>query len=184
MDWSPFDIVGLDAFRSLRNAAPYRNDLRKEFTHGKPVAIMEVGCCTFRGAGDYGGSGWYVAMEPDGVTPKPHLVRDESEQVRYLDELITVFGDEGVDCLLVRLRRLRHSPPSVRTVRPAWGSWWSSGVRRAMAWATHTPSFAGLSFTQSSQTEPSCPDGLRVQSVLAVLEEPAGENSVYTSVVG
>ncbi|MET8610330.1 hypothetical protein [Streptomyces misionensis] len=97
VDWSPFDIVGLDAFRSLRNAAAYRDDLRKKFAHGKPVAIMEVGCCTFRGAGDYGGSGWYVAMEPDGVTPKPHLVRDESEQVRYLDELMPVFEDEGVD---------------------------------------------------------------------------------------
>ncbi|SED95013.1 hypothetical protein SAMN04490357_6419 [Streptomyces misionensis] len=97
VDWSPFDIVGLDAFRSLRNAATYRDDLRKEFTHGKPVAIMEVGCCTFRGAGDYGGSGWYVAMEPDGVTPKPHLVRDEGEQVRCLDELMPVFEDEGVD---------------------------------------------------------------------------------------
>ncbi|KUN15374.1 hypothetical protein AQJ11_43330 [Streptomyces corchorusii] len=82
---------------------------------------MEVGCCTFGGAADCGGSDWYVAMEPDGVTPKPHLVRDESEQVRYLDELITVFGDEGVDCLLVRLRRLRHSPPSVRTVPTGLG---------------------------------------------------------------
>ncbi|WP_406311722.1 hypothetical protein OHA77_23825 [Streptosporangium sp. NBC_01639] len=33
MDWSPFDIVGLDAFRGLRNAATYRDDLRKEFAH-------------------------------------------------------------------------------------------------------------------------------------------------------
>ncbi|MGW1786453.1 hypothetical protein ACWCQQ_46400 [Streptomyces sp. NPDC002143] len=97
VDWSPFDIVGLDAFRGLRNAATYRDDLRKEFTHGKPVAVMEVGCCTFHGAGDYGGSGWYVAMEPDGVTPKPDLLRDESEQVRYLDELMPVLEDEGVD---------------------------------------------------------------------------------------
>ncbi|WP_406110714.1 hypothetical protein OG698_47645 [Streptomyces sp. NBC_01003] len=80
-----------------RNAAAYRDDLRKEFAHGKPVAIMEVGCCTFRGAGDYGGSGWYVAMEPDGVTPKPDLLRDESEQVRYLDDLMPVFEEEGVD---------------------------------------------------------------------------------------
>lgn len=99
MDWSPFDIVGLDAFRGLRNAATYRNDLRKEFAHGKPVAITEVGCCTFRGAGDYGGSGWYVAMEPDGVTPKADLVRDESEQVRYLDDLLPIFEEEGVDSL-------------------------------------------------------------------------------------
>lgn len=99
VDWSPFDIVGLDAFRGLRNAATYRDDLRKEFAHGKPVAILEVGCCTYRGAGDYGGAGWYMAMEADGVTPKPGLVRDEGEQVRYLDDLLPVFEEEGVDSL-------------------------------------------------------------------------------------
>jgi hypothetical protein len=97
VDWSPFDIVGLDAFRGLRNAATYRDDLRKEFIHGKPVAILEVGCCTFRGAGDYGGAGWYVAMEPDGVTLKSDLVRDEGEQVRYLNDLMPIFEKEGVD---------------------------------------------------------------------------------------
>ncbi|MFF1844494.1 hypothetical protein ACFVW9_22520 [Streptomyces sp. NPDC058217] len=97
VDWGPFDIVGLDAFRGLRNAATYRDDLRREFTHGKPVAILEVGCCTFRGAGDYGGAGWYVAMEPDGVTLKSDLVRDESEQVRYIDDLMPIFDEEGVD---------------------------------------------------------------------------------------
>jgi hypothetical protein len=97
VDWSPFDIVGLDAFRGLRNAATYRDDLRREFAHGKPVAIMEVGCCTFRGAGDYGGAGRHIAMEPDSVTPKPGLVRDEGEQVRHLDDLMPIFEDEGAD---------------------------------------------------------------------------------------
>ncbi|WP_347404447.1 hypothetical protein [Streptomyces sp. MST-110588] len=99
VDWSPFDIVGLNPFRSLHNAATYRQDLRKEFAHGKPVAVLEVGCCTFRGAGDLGGAGWYVAREPDGVTLKPDLVRDEGEQVRYLDDLLPVFEEEGVDSL-------------------------------------------------------------------------------------
>ncbi|MGW0792316.1 hypothetical protein ACWD04_29845 [Streptomyces sp. NPDC002911] len=97
VDWEPFDIIGLDAFRGLRNAATYRDDLRKEFAHGKPVAILEVGCCTFQGAGDYGGAGWYVAMEADGLTLKSDLVRDESEQVRYIDDLMPIFDEEGVD---------------------------------------------------------------------------------------
>ncbi|MFF0226271.1 hypothetical protein [Streptomyces sp. NPDC004629] len=44
VDWTPFDVVGLDAFRGLRNAATYRD-----------------------------------------------------EQVRYLDDLMTVFEEEGVD---------------------------------------------------------------------------------------
>lgn len=38
-------------------------------------------------------------MEPDGVTPKADLVRDESEQVRYLDDLLPIFEEEGVDSL-------------------------------------------------------------------------------------
>ncbi|WP_158812996.1 hypothetical protein [Streptomyces rimosus] len=46
VDRAPFDIVGLDAFRSLRNAAAYRAGLRKECGHGKPVAIMEAGGVT------------------------------------------------------------------------------------------------------------------------------------------
>ncbi|MGK5638540.1 hypothetical protein ACSNOK_09555 [Streptomyces sp. URMC 126] len=99
VDWTPFDIVGLNHFRSLRNAATYREELRRDSVHGKPVAILEVGCCTFRGAGDLGGAGWYVAMEPDGVTLRPDLVRDEEEQVRYLDDLLPVFEEEGVDTL-------------------------------------------------------------------------------------
>ncbi|REK87622.1 hypothetical protein DY245_25790 [Streptomyces inhibens] len=97
VDWSPFDIVGLDAYRGLRNAATYRDDLRTDLVHGKPVAIMEVGCCTYQGAGDFGGAGWYLAMEPDGVTLKADLVRDEGEQVRYLHDLMPVFEEEGVD---------------------------------------------------------------------------------------
>lgn len=97
MNWEPFDIIGLDAFRGLRNAATHRDDLRKERAHGKPVAILEVGCCTFQGAGDYGGAGWYVAMEADGVTLKSDLVRDEGEQVRYVDDLMPIFDEEGID---------------------------------------------------------------------------------------
>ncbi|WP_237755167.1 hypothetical protein [Nocardia nova] len=97
VDWTPFDIVGLDPYRNLRNAATYRDDLRKEFAHGKPVAVLEVGCCTFQGAGDYGGAGWHVAMQPDGVTLSSDLVRDEGEQVRYLTDLMPLFEEEGVD---------------------------------------------------------------------------------------
>ncbi|WP_249375650.1 hypothetical protein [Streptomyces sp. I05A-00742] len=100
VDRSPFDIVGLDAFRSLRNADTYRDDLREEFAHGKPVAVLEVGCCTFQEAGDLGGAGRYVAMEKDGVTLKPDLVGDEGEQSPLLDSLLPVFEEEGVDSVL------------------------------------------------------------------------------------
>ncbi|GAA4235705.1 hypothetical protein FHR32_007671 [Streptosporangium album] len=35
-------------------------------------------------------------MEPDGVAPKPDLVRDEGEQVRYPNDLMPVFEEEGI----------------------------------------------------------------------------------------
>ncbi|WP_432142755.1 hypothetical protein [Streptomyces sp. bgisy084] len=95
IDWSPFDIVGVDAYRSTRNADTYREDLRAYFASGKPVVVTEVGCCTFRGAGDLGAAGWLV-VQADG-TVSPGTVRDEGEQVRYMDDLLPVFEAEGVD---------------------------------------------------------------------------------------
>ena len=34
------------------NAAAFRDTLRPYLGHGKPVAVTEFGCCTYRGAGD------------------------------------------------------------------------------------------------------------------------------------
>jgi hypothetical protein len=91
VDWQPFDIVGVDAYRATYNAENFRSELRQHFTHGKPVAVTEYGTCAYKGAGDLGGMAWHV---PDGAIP------DEDEQVRYLDELLTIFEEEGVDTAL------------------------------------------------------------------------------------
>ncbi|MEV4108089.1 hypothetical protein [Nonomuraea sp. NPDC049695] len=93
VDWTPFDIV--DAYRNRHNFATFREDLRQYFTHGKPVAVAEAGCCTFRSAGDWGTGGWTVIEE--GGTVKPGTVRDEGEQVRYMDDLMAVFEEVGMD---------------------------------------------------------------------------------------
>jgi hypothetical protein len=91
VDWRPFDIVGVDAYRAAYNAETFRSELRQHFTHGKPVAVTEFGTCPYQGAGERGGMAWHV---PDGAIP------DEDEQVRYLDELLTIFEEEGVDTAL------------------------------------------------------------------------------------
>ncbi len=95
VDWTPFDIVGVDAYRSSRNSATYREDLRAYFAHGKPVVVTEAGCCAYRGAGDMGAAGWLVVQPDDTVTPG--TVRDEGEQVRYMDDLLPLFEEEGID---------------------------------------------------------------------------------------
>ncbi|MER6945522.1 hypothetical protein ABT294_15980 [Nonomuraea sp. NPDC000554] len=88
IDWSPFDVVGVDAYRAAYNAAAFTEEVRAHFKHGKPVAVTEFGTCAYQGAGERGGSAWVV---PDGA------VRDEGEQVRYLTELLDVFEQEGVE---------------------------------------------------------------------------------------
>jgi hypothetical protein len=99
VDWSPFDIVSVDAYRDGRNAASFRADLRKHFRHGKPVAATEYGCCPYVGAANRGGLGWDIVDhdEDGGRTLRGEYQRDESEQVRYLQELNQVFTEEGFD---------------------------------------------------------------------------------------
>ncbi|MYT68210.1 MULTISPECIES: hypothetical protein [unclassified Streptomyces] len=91
VDWAPFDLVGIDAYRTAQNADTFRTDLRVSLSHGKPVAITEYGTCAYRGAGDLGGMAW---QPPQGAIP------DEDEQVRYFNELLDIFEEEGVDTAL------------------------------------------------------------------------------------
>ena len=100
VDWSRFDIVSVDAYRDANNAASFRADLRKQFRHGKPVAATEYGCCPYAGAADKGGLGWDIVDHDEdggGRTIRGEYQRDESEQVRYLQELNQVFTEEGLD---------------------------------------------------------------------------------------
>jgi hypothetical protein len=91
VDWTPFDLVGIDAYRSAQNADTFRALLREARRHGKPVAVTEYGTCAYRGAGDLGGMAW---QPPHGAVP------DEDEQVRYFEELLGIFEEEGVDTAL------------------------------------------------------------------------------------
>ncbi|MEV0820183.1 hypothetical protein [Nonomuraea rubra] len=91
IDWSPFDLVGADAYRAAYNRDTFADELRAHFKHGKPVAVTEFGTCAYRGAGELGGMAWSV---PEGA------VRDEGEQVRYFTELLDLFEREGVETAL------------------------------------------------------------------------------------
>jgi len=98
VDWRPFDIVAINAYRDAGNTGTFRTELRKHRQRGKPLAVTEFGCCGYAGAGDRGGMGWAII---DDSTNPPGLdgdyVRDESEQVRYLEELLGIFAAGGVD---------------------------------------------------------------------------------------
>jgi hypothetical protein len=109
IDWSRFDIIATDAgYRTAAFAARFRDDIRAFVAlgkmQGKPVAVTEFGCGTFRGAGDLAirddsNIEWGPGARPVGLKGEP--VRDEEEQARYLRELLDVFAAEGVDNVFV-----------------------------------------------------------------------------------
>jgi hypothetical protein len=96
VEWDPFDIVSVDAYRDATNAVGFRDVVAAYRRFGKPVAITEFGCCTYRGAADRGGAGWMV-VAPDRSSLTGTYPRDEAEQVRYLHELSAEFDAAGVD---------------------------------------------------------------------------------------
>jgi hypothetical protein len=127
VDWDPFDIAATDAYRDSGNAGAFRSELRKHRRPGKPLAVTEFGCCGYAGAADRGGLGWAII---DDSTDPPRLdgddLRDEAEQVRYLEELgCNLRRGGGGSRVLVHLRRL---PPRARprpATRPRHGQLWS-----------------------------------------------------------
>jgi hypothetical protein len=99
IDWTPFDFISADAYNSIEVADRYTDGIRTLVAKGKPFAITEFGCTTFRGAADLGARGMFI-VEWDGATAirlKGDYVRDEAEQAAYLRELLDIFTAEGVD---------------------------------------------------------------------------------------
>jgi hypothetical protein len=97
VDWNLFDIVGLDYYSFYRRRSDHVRELRKHTRFGKPLAIMEFGCCTFEGAPEQGGMGWDVVdytKEPPEI--KGDLVRSERTQAAYLTDVLSVFESMGL----------------------------------------------------------------------------------------
>ncbi|MEH1017100.1 hypothetical protein V6U90_28885 [Micromonospora sp. CPCC 206060] len=115
VDWTPFDVIGVDLYRSKENADVYEHALRVLAEQGKPVAVTEFGCTTYRGAADLGARGAFL-VEWDGTTARGltrDLDRDEEAQARYLRELVKVYEREAVDSAFwctFAARNLPHRP--------------------------------------------------------------------------
>ena len=127
VDWTPFDIVSVDAHRSKEIVHAYQQGIRALVARGKPVAITEFGCTTYRGAADHGARGGEI-VEYDGTTPvrlNGDYVRDEQEQATYLRELLDVFVAEGVDaafaCTFVCYGLPHRSDPRDDLDMASWG---------------------------------------------------------------
>ncbi|MGK8524168.1 hypothetical protein ACRS6B_22630 [Nocardia asteroides] len=104
VDWTPFDIVSLDLYRTAETADGFAAGVRALAAQGKPLAITEFGAATFGGAGDLGGRGLEI-VEYDAahgpVRVNGEYARDEAGQARYVRELLEIFDAEGVDSAFV-----------------------------------------------------------------------------------
>lgn len=114
VDWESFDIVGLDHYRGQKNKATYADGLKPYLAHGKPVAVMEFGCCTYQGAEDAGGQAFNIVDSTSlilhqlpivgkFVQPKltGHYVRDEALQAREITEQLSILEKAGVNSAFV-----------------------------------------------------------------------------------
>lgn len=102
VDWSGFDLVGTNLYRSRRNADRYADTLRARVaaahTAGKPFVVTEFGCGAFAGADAWGpGAFRIVNWFADPPRVRGEHPRDEQTQAAYLTELIDLYGDTGVD---------------------------------------------------------------------------------------
>lgn len=106
VDWSLFDIVGVDYYRDTQTDEAYAEGLRQYQSFGKPVYVMEVGCCAYEGAARKGSYGYAVlqgttsdgqGIYENGVTP----VRNEREQAEYLRQQIEIISKTGTQGMFV-----------------------------------------------------------------------------------
>ncbi len=104
VDWSLFDFIATDGGHRSAGIAPYfQKGIQALVSQGKPVAITEFGCCTYRGAADKGARADWIIEWVDGRAGYLNgiYVRDENEQAAYILELLEIFGAEKVDAVFV-----------------------------------------------------------------------------------
>jgi len=96
VDWSRFDLVGVNLYRFGGNAATYAEQVRA-LVGTKPVVITEFGCCAYAGA-EHAGPAGFLIVQWFRSTPRvsPGHVRDETVQATYLRELVHVYEQAGV----------------------------------------------------------------------------------------
>ncbi len=102
INWKLFDVVGIDHYRASYNKSIYLKQLTAYYRFNKPVALLEFGCCTYRGAEEKGGAGWAITEVKDGrQIIKGDFVRDETVQANYIEELLKLFEKEPVHAAFV-----------------------------------------------------------------------------------
>jgi hypothetical protein len=110
VDWSLFDIVGVDHYRDARVKDRYIEMLQPLLAHGKPVVVTEFGARAYKGADTSGTLGFGVTdttslalhrLPVVGRFVRPHLkkghyIRDEASQAHEIAETLGILEGAGV----------------------------------------------------------------------------------------
>ncbi|PVH89809.1 hypothetical protein DL98DRAFT_5318 [Cadophora sp. DSE1049] len=105
VDWSIFDIVGIDYYRREESDEEYVAGLELH-RHGKPLVVMEFGCCAYEGAAKRGDGGFMLlkGTNPDGtgifmdnIVP----TRSEREQADYVGTQLELLAGADVHAVFV-----------------------------------------------------------------------------------
>lgn len=105
VDWSQFDVVGIDYYRRGEPAEEYISGLDR-YRVGKPLVVMEMGCCAYEGAAIRGDGGFVLlkgvnadgsGMFQDDVIP----TRSEEEQAGYIETQLGLLQDQGLHGVFV-----------------------------------------------------------------------------------
>lgn len=106
VDWDVFDIVGIDYYRRGETEEKSVEGLQLHRFGGKPLVVMEVGCCAYEGAAERGDGGFVLlkGTNPDGsgifqddVVP----TRSEREQADYIGTQLGLLANADVHAVFV-----------------------------------------------------------------------------------
>lgn len=111
VDWSLFDIIGVDHYRDARIKERYVALLKPFFDLGKPVVVTEFGMRSYQGAESSGSLGFGIIDSRSqalhhlplvGAFIRPRLqkgvhLRDEDLQAREITETLRILDAAGVD---------------------------------------------------------------------------------------
>ncbi|MEU0488138.1 hypothetical protein ABZ249_02840 [Nocardiopsis sp. NPDC006139] len=98
VDWSGFDVAGVNLYRQGTDTEGYARRLRELVARlDRPLVVTEFGCGAYRGA-EVRGAGSFFAVDWFADPPRLRrgIVRDESVQARYLAELLELYRESGV----------------------------------------------------------------------------------------
>ncbi len=105
VDWNLFDIVGVDYYRSGETSSDYINGL-KRFQIDKPLVVMEVGSCAYKGASKLGAGCFALLQGVNSDGTGKYLnddipERSEAEQANYVDEQLNLINQAGADGVFI-----------------------------------------------------------------------------------